>query len=344
MSWFNRYAFTEICQGEDLEALASAYARAKAYADLAGYKEVRNLVMSDGTTLLMHCHKAPARMLQGLMDLGEDATPVDNNGFNVLHLVARSGCAQAVECLVKAGARLEEVSNSGKTPLQMACTAPGSTLETIGELLRMGANPNALEPGGMTALHWLGDEPSWGERAWEAQAVDLLVGHGASVNQRTLGGSTPLSHLLAKTMEKGALEKLGSGIISALLDHGAVVDPLSGQFEIMALLAVRKDDADLLWRLQGTHGDVTKVFHGVDRRPLLHEAFDCDAPRACVALLEMGADAASCDGRGRSVASLSSRSPGCAQILASFNARRFSLEALMQAASGHTMPAGRLLP
>lgn len=81
-------------------------------------------------------------------------------------------------------------------------------LETVGALLSGGANVNAVDPEGRTALHL-------SARCGNQLLVSRLLERGADSNARDGQGRTPLHHAASQHSEK---------IINLLIEHGADVN------------------------------------------------------------------------------------------------------------------------
>jgi ankyrin repeat protein len=142
--------------------------------------------------------------------------------------VARSGSPEAIDVLVRNGARVDQADNDGKTPL---IVASGNNLpkrearvDNLRALLERGANPNLRDKDGSTALLYavysgsleatrlllaakadpnLYDDDGFGPLMVATQLkeridiMETLLGAGANPNARTLkAGLTPLHHSL----------------------------------------------------------------------------------------------------------------------------------------------------
>jgi ankyrin repeat protein len=99
-------------------------------------------------------------------------------------------------------------------------------------LLKDGANPNTHRRNGDTALGIAAEDGNPG-------LVELLLTHGATTDQRSSGGRTPL--YLAVSKESGDYIK----VISVLLAHGASPDARTDNGDSPRLCAVRKADAEI---------------------------------------------------------------------------------------------------
>lgn len=122
----------------------------------------------------------------------------------------------AVSRLIKAGADVNVYCDGGaRSPLHIAVDVnnpqKNSHLGVVGLLLGAGADPNTSVKGGINSA--LADAAEGGDM----NMVQLLVKHGADVNQAILYGHTPL--MLA--------DRAGHGDVARyLIDHGAVITPL----------------------------------------------------------------------------------------------------------------------
>jgi uncharacterized protein len=128
----------------------------------------------------------------GVLRIAIDLDPLlverwSDDGFQALHLAAFFGHADAVRVLVGAGAPVDEASlNTMRVhPLHSAAAAndPDARLAACLDLLDAGADPNAVQQGGFTALHAAaqhGDE----------LLARLLVDRGADLTRLTEDGRT----------------------------------------------------------------------------------------------------------------------------------------------------------
>jgi ankyrin repeat protein len=144
------------------------------------------------------------------------------SGDTALHMAAAAFRRPVAELLVARGANCRARNRRGAEPLHYAADAnhwdPAAQAETIGYLLSVGADPNALDRSGVAPLHRA-------VRTRSSAAVRALLDGGANPLTRNKTGSTPL-HLAVQTTGRG-----GSGsqrardeqaaIIRLLLERGA---------------------------------------------------------------------------------------------------------------------------
>ena len=167
-----------------------------------------------------------------LLEAGANPRARDNEGFTPLHYAARwSGNRRVVGILTEAGANPLAESNDGRTPLhsglryradrgvvsalldagaadaltplQLAALAGDST--EVAALLNEGADPNATDLYGWSALHFAA--PLSG-----AEVVGALLGAGVDLSLATPSGATAL-HLAAPQADPP--------VVASLLDYGA---------------------------------------------------------------------------------------------------------------------------
>ena len=143
-------------------------------------------------------HLKDDRGADRMLDIG--ATP--------LLRAAKGHDVASIELLVKHGALLELPNRDGTTPLMAAAGVSASSIDTRGEyappiadinaartieaLVKAGADLNATDNAGRTALH---GAASWG---WSA-AVQTLAEAGANLKAEDNGGRTPLDFALGNT-------------------------------------------------------------------------------------------------------------------------------------------------
>jgi uncharacterized protein len=114
----------------------------------------------------------------GLLAMALEAAPggvneYSGDGWTALHLAAAFGSPEAVQLLLERGAAVDAVStNAQKNQPLHAALALGRNPETIRMLLAAGADPNARQTAGFTAIFSAA-------AANRRDLVELLVSHGA---------------------------------------------------------------------------------------------------------------------------------------------------------------------
>jgi len=115
------------------------------------------------------------------------ASAWSTDGWTPLHLAAAFGSPEAVKLLLERGAPVDAVSRNPQTnqPLH-AALALGRNLETIRLLLAAGADPNACQTAGYTALFSAA-------AANRRDLAEILVAHGANPALQNDFGQTAAS-------------------------------------------------------------------------------------------------------------------------------------------------------
>lgn len=165
-----------------------------------------------------------------------------------------------------------------ETPVEtpVADAAQANDAAQVRALLQQGADVNAPQPDGLTALHWAAFNGS-------PEIVDVLLYAGASLEPRTrAGGYTPL-HLAARSGH--------ASIVGLLLERGAEVDTWTSTGVTALHFAAQANDAESV-RALVTHGADINAPDGFQSRTPLVFAASRDATAAVRTLLELGADPA----------------------------------------------------
>jgi len=133
---------------------------------------------------------------------GADAHSLTHYGQNLLHF-CRS--ADLVSRILAAGVDLEQRDTDGMTPLLDAANEDDD-LSRMKALLAAGADPNAVDDGGRTALHLVVAHDL-------SEALDLFLDAGVGVDTDA-AGRTPLMH---------AADRCRADMTKLLLERGADV-------------------------------------------------------------------------------------------------------------------------
>ena len=172
--------------------------------------------------LLDHGANPNAKLLKKVWSrsLSQDGTWVDAAGATAFWRAAQATDVAAMQLLVSGGADPNVPTKAGVTPLMVASglgwaanfsvNAPGSWMPAVKYCLDQGANPNAVDETGYTALHgsaFIGNN----------EMISFLVSKGAKANAKTKSGDTiadmangPVAHSIPHPETVSLLESLGS--------------------------------------------------------------------------------------------------------------------------------------
>lgn len=162
------------------------------------------------------------------------------------------------------------------TPLEspVADAAQAGDVEQVRNLLRQGADVNAPQADGLTALHWAALNDDVG-------TLEVLLYAGATIRPLTrVGGYTPL-HLAARSGH--------SAVVGALLEAGADANHWTDTGVTPLHFAAQANDAESIRTLVEHGADINAPDEFRGRTPLVFAAAR-DATGAVKALLELGAD------------------------------------------------------
>jgi uncharacterized protein len=202
--------------------LLAAQASNVAAIDLALASGVDVNAREGGTTPLVHAARSgSAEVVRRLLKAGANPNLPGADGVRPLMAAAMSGREGVLPLLVEAGADLEaqwstEGRNAG-TALYFAVTA--DRVENVTYLLKAGARPNAPLDGIL-----YGTILSEAVARRRVDVARLLIGAGADVNaRRTVGFMTP-SRFLESPPLTVAAERGDAAMVQLLLDAGARID------------------------------------------------------------------------------------------------------------------------
>lgn len=205
-----------------------------------------------------------------------------------LRLAAELGHGEVVKLLLAAGASVKDGASGRSALLRAAAEADRRNAEgyavALEALLRAGADPNAPDGEGATAL-------TLATASRNAAGVALLLSHGADPNRRDGAGRTPLS------LAAGSRE---AAVVEALLRAGAVADAADLDGKTPWVLAAERADRRVMTLLEKA---------GAAARYRTLDAGEAVPAAACegdVALLErlLGSDPGAVARGGRSGAAL----------------------------------------
>lgn len=224
---------------------------------------------------------------------------------------AEAGTLDDVRRLVAAGGDVNMASNDIRrlSPLQAAVRR--TDLELAGFLLDRGADLNYRGEWGAPVLFLASTH------SYSARMTELLLRRGADPNSTDRDGLTPL-YLVANTYWPDVLETLIKG--------GANVNFRAPDGSTPLHSAARNTDPETrAIRMLVKHGAAINAQDNRGFTPL-HEAVDQTIPTAAITLLDLGADRAICDKKGRKPVQLIKESvrlyPGMPEVVRSLSESR----------------------
>ncbi|KAJ5595478.1 uncharacterized protein N7459_001686 [Penicillium hispanicum] len=162
-------------------------------------------------------NKAVVKML---LDHGGDVNSVDQFGGSLLKDAAKYGDLEMVQLLLDYGADVNkswvnpgEAHSPGVTPLHTASDSRNQNVGLLSLLLDHGADPNAIDNGRQTPLHWAA-------AGTVEEKLKVLLDRGAPVNAQNAAGQTALDIASARGRDANVL---------LLREYGANSIPVPGQ-------------------------------------------------------------------------------------------------------------------
>ena len=155
-----------------------------------------------------HDNSEVCRSLCDLLWMDSAKNVEDDCGKTLLHAAARASCESCTSFLLRSGFDVDIRNAQHSTPLHYAA-APARGSNTIKLLLKLGADLNATNEKGFSALHF----------ARYSEAVDVLVSSGANINTRSDDGSTPLIFACYNLSHYGSRQL--PVLLRSMLHHGA---------------------------------------------------------------------------------------------------------------------------
>jgi ankyrin repeat protein len=243
----------------------------------------------------------------------ETLNVADGEGRTVLHLSVADGSTSNVQTLLEIpGIEISTPDQMQRTPLHWAAVLGNAELSTL--LLQAGADPNALDDNGASALHYTTQNESiacleallgfdgvtdsadadgrtavmWAAGSGGAEAVQMMTERGMDVLAVDNSGGTAL-HAAAYAGH--------NDIILTLLQNSASIDALDSMQHTGLVRACEMGHAAVVVTLLA--GGATSDLRDVDGRTPLHWAALGGFDYICRALIENGASVDTADEQGR---------------------------------------------
>ncbi|KAL3285379.1 hypothetical protein HHI36_019485 [Cryptolaemus montrouzieri] len=138
-----------------------------------------------------------------LLEYGANANLKDIDGNTPLLIAVKHSKRDIAFALIDHNVDVTIADNNRSTPLHHAVAH--NWVDMVKLLLKRGANINATEKGGISALHLVSSNPAY------VQCLNTLLKHNANPNLRDIFGNTPLHQVCQLIYEEN---------VRAILDHG----------------------------------------------------------------------------------------------------------------------------
>jgi ankyrin repeat protein len=170
----------------------------------------------NGLTPLMRASGRDDReMVVVLLDAGADLGATDIGGLSAWDIAAQLDAAESLDALIAAGADPSQRASGGMNALDRA--AAWGSVDVLERLADAGMDVNARSKATTSSHGFPRDEGTtplgFAVRSGRPEAIDVLLGLGADVNESSTAGLTPL--LIA------VFERQSPEIVETLLDAGA---------------------------------------------------------------------------------------------------------------------------
>jgi len=228
-------------QSQDPEANGQAFADALHRGDLEAVRrhiergtEIEQRDAAHMTPLMTAAATGRPQLVRLLLAAGADRTQVSSvSGTSLFHAAgARQNSAECVRVLLGCGVSVDQPARGGRTPLMVAALV--GNYEAAVQLIDAGANPNARDEHGQTALWYAA--ASHGDVA----LLRLLLALGCSPHDVDHRGRTALHDAAAHGTAQSARILVAAGADRGLLD---------GAGQTALDVAANRGDAALLYAL-----------------------------------------------------------------------------------------------
>ena len=150
------------------------------------------------TPLIIAATQGSTEISRILLEHKADANTKNNDGSTALLIAtsAYTDNSELVQLLVERGADVSVTGKNGQTPLHRA--ARGGMVKAMRALLEHGADPNAKDKDGVTPFLALDFGSLMEEAAPTQESIELMLSHGANVNAANAHGRTALQDAVDK--------------------------------------------------------------------------------------------------------------------------------------------------
>lgn len=241
--------------------------------------DVNRLLPDNSSLLAWAVETQDPKLVRLLLTKGADTRTPNGNRFTPLIQACRYGNSEIINALLDHEADPNSAIEDATSAFQL-CAGSAST-EDLARMVRQGANINAENNYGQTALMW---SANFGK----VKNLNYLINIGAAINHQTKEGYSPLFF---------AIKSHNLEVVKAAISQGADLFATTQDGTTAAQLAVyTKNHEFLTWFASELNALMTpdaikKVLTAFDRdgHQLLHAAVKANQPKLVSKLLELGA-------------------------------------------------------
>ncbi len=181
-----------------------------------GHRDLAEFLASNKPNINIYEASASGKIEQVRSLLGKEPQLVSSysaDGFTPLHLASFFGHTEIVKILLERKAMVNAVAKNPTKVMPLHSALARGEMPIIELLVTHGADVNATQQGGFTALHAAA-------QSGNLQATILLLSHGAKIDAKAENGKTPLALTSTEGREAGSKDDRDH-VAEFLRDHGA---------------------------------------------------------------------------------------------------------------------------
>jgi ankyrin repeat protein len=232
--------------------------------------------------LLSTSHTGTRISAKVLLTLGANPCALDQQNNTPIGNTISRGELSIFEVLldsaVKQGCRIHLLQHDGKSILFEAVRFDRARMVT--HLLHFGVDANSRTPENLVPLHW----------ASSPRVIDLLLAHGARINESTLAGNTALIFSAARNLTGVSMHLISRGADVNVIGSAEPFLPLAGHLPKQwspILLAANRNNPILVKSLLENYAQPLESFDGISALSIAQKYENTPQDRGIVHLIRM---------------------------------------------------------